>query len=265
MRTHRAFTIVELLIAVAVIAIAVAVALPALSRVRKASATANCLANIRSLELANYSYMNDHEGRFIDAGMPHNNLPIEPAAWINTLKEYYVRDDVIRSPVDASPHWAEGAGCGVPVPGTTNRYRRTSYGLNNFLTQYSEVEALEGPGLRPDRVSKVRDPGSTVHLLIMVYTDTFQMCGSDHVHVEKWTQGPAAANPAQAAAKETQINAHGGPAGSAAARSNYGFLDGHAETLLFSHVFIDKHVHNRFDPEVACFWNARMADSERHR
>ena len=70
----------------------------------------------------------------------------------------------------------------------------------------------------------------------------------------------------QFALQDTQTNAVKGNLNSWDATSNYGFLDGHVETLMLSEVFVSKYEGgdegtNRFDPEVSWQWAARMSAS----
>ena len=67
---------------------------------------------------------------------------------------------------------------------------------------------------------------------------------SDHPHAEEWGE---AADVPMMAATQMEIQAHGGPKWSKASVANYGFLDGHVETLQFDKVYRDNE-HNRFDP-----------------
>ena len=78
----------------------------------------------------------------------------------------------------------------------------------------------------------------------MAYTGEY--AGADHPHIENWggTNKPANASTSMA------IAAHGGPMRSFQSVANYGFLDGHAETLRFGDVF-KSFYQNKFDPAVA--------------
>ena len=82
--------------------------------------------------LPHLAYTGDNSGRFIDVGLPHGNLADEEVAWINTLEEYYADPDIIRSPLDTSPHWpTDKGGDGVALDDQGTIFRRTSYGCNN--------------------------------------------------------------------------------------------------------------------------------------
>jgi len=246
----RAFSLIELLVVLAIIALLLGLLVPTLGHVRHSARTAACLTNLRMLQQAHWMYIAEESGRFIRVGLPHGGVTDESVSWIETLEPYVDGEPTLRSALDTSPHWAaEDGGEGVPVPGTTERFRRTSYGCNNYVTQYSPAADQYGDASYvADRIGRVKQPASTVHFVVMVYTDAQGFCGADHVHVENWRMAP----PVLAAA-QMQTDAVGGKARTADARSNYGFLDGHVETLPFSAVYVDPD-HNRFDPEVSATW-----------
>lgn len=253
-RDRSGFTLLELIIVAAIIALLLGLLMPALGGIARRARVAECLNNMRNLERAHWSYMTDENSHFIDAGLPHQSLGNAEAAWINTLEEYYENTLTARSPIDESPHWPkEQGGRGVPVPGTTDIFRRTSYGCNNYLTQYSPTMSLDG--WRHARLSQIKNPARTVHFLMMVFTDSNGFCGADHIHVENW--GP---DKPGGAARQIQTNAVGGLEASWSARSNYSFLDGHTATHQFADVYASPQV-NQFDPEVS--WKLSTGSSQR--
>lgn len=252
MRTYRAFTVVELLVVMAIIMLLIGLLFPAFHGVKRAALKAKDLNQLRNLQLAQTAYMNDHDGAFIDVGLGHGGSDNEEQAWINTLEEYYCNKVVVRSPLDWSPHWPlEEGGEGVPVG--EGRYRRTSYGCNNFLSRtYSPWAAID-PSKAADRLGRVPNPASTVHFLHMAMVGEF--AGADHTHIENWWHDPA-----RIAITETQLNAVRGSevadinnvtqqeaAALWEATSNYTFVDGHVETLAFHQVYLDNET-NLFDP-----------------
>lgn len=237
-----AFTLVELLIVIGIVAALIGLLLPALGAARRASQRANCLSNMRNMQVAHWMYITDNRGYLIQAGLSHGGHALdEGTAWLNTLSAYYGKPLIHRCPADNSPHWPGGA----PLPGTTDRFRRTSYGINNFLDHH--LVPWGGPYVK---INQVRRPAATVHFIEMAETGEF--AGADHPHVENWMPGGNPAAPSILAAAQLQTNRHGQTSKTRTydAVANYGFLDGHAETLTFGEVF-RSYTQNRFDPQVA--------------
>lgn len=278
MRTRRAFTVVELMITMAILVLLIGLLVPTFAKMRKSALTAKCLSNLKSLEQAHWLYLSDHKGRFVNAQLPHGGgvAMNEELSWVKELRPYYSSELVLRSPVDVSPHWpAESAGGGgMPIPPTTDHFRPTSYGLNSYLTEFSLAAAIGDQSKAARSLGRVPDAANTVHFLMMAFQGKF--AGSDHVHPDEWWQVPLGSGnePWRLAAVQMQIDAHGGEAttldpnnpdlateASPDARSNYAFLDGHVETLMFSQVYVNQEV-NRFDPEVSRFFTSRTSTSQ---
>jgi prepilin-type N-terminal cleavage/methylation domain-containing protein/prepilin-type processing-associated H-X9-DG protein len=243
MKKGSAFTLVELLVVIAIIALLMSILLPSLQQARRTALRMKCLSNMHNMEVAHWMYMSDWDGLFIDVGLGHGGThKREKAAWINTLAAYYGNKLLHRCPVDTSPHWPmEEGGQGIPVPPSTDEFRRTSYGVNNYLTTVAPTK----PYLKLFQVSK---PVATVHFVIMAFRGEF--AGADHPHVESWMIPGKPDSPPVLAAQQLQTNVHGGEEESWEAVSNYGFLDGHAETLKFREVYTNTKVNN-FNPEAA--------------
>lgn len=243
MKPARAFTLVELLVVIAIIALLMGILLPALQTSRQSALRIKCLGNMRNMETAHWMYMTDWEGYLVNVGLGHGGTHAkEEVAWIKTLQPYYKDKLLHRSPVDKSPHWpVEEGGRAIPVPPTTDQYRRTSYGINNYLSDVA-------PEKRYRKLSDVRRSSGTVHFLIMAFEGPY--AGADHPHVETWYVPGREDSPPVKAAGQIQTNAHGGRNKSWEARSNYGFLDGHAETRKFRDVYTNWQ-RNSFDPKVA--------------
>jgi prepilin-type N-terminal cleavage/methylation domain-containing protein/prepilin-type processing-associated H-X9-DG protein len=280
MRT-RAFTLVELLVVVSVIAILTGLLLPALGNARNAAQSAVCLSNIRQLQIASLMYSEEHRGQLIEPGLPEGGIgPREELSWVNTLRDYVDEGIDNISPGDESPHWSlEKGGQGVPVINTEDRFRASSYGVNDMVTSLLQIE-LE-PGEDPgnlanryfNRMQKINAPSRTIQFLMMAEFGAF--AGADHVHPQEWDPSfsPGPEYQAFFASQQAAIGSFGGtPSGfeqvldfysgaeraavlgnSADAgwetRSNYAFLDGHAETMTFSDVY-ESQDRNLFDPRL---------------
>ena len=66
-RSHRAFTLVELLVVIGIIAVLIAIALPALFKAREAARRTVCLSNTSQLTKATLLYLNDNKQVLPDA------------------------------------------------------------------------------------------------------------------------------------------------------------------------------------------------------
>lgn len=251
-RSPRGFSLIELLVAMAIVAVLIGLLFPTIGALRQRGRVVHDLNNMRQLAIAHVAYMSDHDTSLIDAGLPHGAPQDESVAWINTLSPYLDGStDVIQSPLDQSPHWpGTDGGRGVPLPGTDDRFRRTSYGINNYLTQFAPDDPFR-------RLDSVRAPARTVHFLPMAWTGEF--AGADHVHVENWWIGEQFPDaPPTLADDMVAINAVAGNAIETPdqasegwlSRATYTFLDGHVETVPFVEMFRTPDI-NRFDPSVA--------------
>ena len=238
------FTLVELLVVIGIIAVLISLLLPALNKAREQANATKCLSNVRNMTIAQQMYCNENRGWLVQAGFGHtgeqNNDVI---AWFNTLQQYYQFKLVARCPADQSSHWD------VPVMTASGQeLRKTSYGINDFLDRnlcpWGAGFGPPPPGGAYVKITQVRHPSSTIQFVEMAYEGAF--AAADHCHVENWVGG----DPPADAGQNLQINAHGGRPATWDARANYGFLDGHAETLPFKAVFESIHK-NEFDPFVA--------------
>jgi len=238
----RAFTLVELLVVVAVIALLVSLLTPGLAAARRAARAAGCLANIRSLGLVHALYADDHRGLFADAGLPHGGGGDPARSFVTILAAFDGAPLALRSPGDRSLFWpVDQGGAGRTQNGQP---RRTSYGINNWLSRSFAPGLL--PGEPFDRLHKVPRPSGTVIFLQMAEEGAYAV--SDHVHAEGWSPGPIDAPPALASA-QAKTHAWGGQARSWSAVSNFAFLDGHAAGLAFRDVF-ESAARNRFIPSA---------------
>ncbi|HEX8341313.1 MAG TPA: type II secretion system protein [Tepidisphaeraceae bacterium] len=232
----RAFTLVELLVVIGIVALLISILLPVLSSARQAGQRVKCLSNLRSMQVAQALYVAENRGYLVHSGFGHGGAHTDAEiAWFNVLQRYGSNKLLPRCPGDDSPHWPEN---GTVVPNSSGRFRMTSYGVNNYLDP-----AVCPSGGPYTKITQIRRSSSTIQFLEMTRFGDF--AGADHPHVESWV-----GNVPAAAAKHLQIDAHGGPVKSWESRANYGFVDGHAETLRFGEVYRSI-VTNKFDPAVA--------------
>jgi len=237
-----AFTLVELMIVIAIVALLVAMLLPVISKARRAANAAKCLSNMRNMQVAHWMYVTENGGYLIQAGLSHGGVDAnEPVAWINTLQRYFGQNLLHRCPSDQSIHWPGEPG--VPVPPTIDQFRRTSYGINDFLDW--NLVPWGGPY---KKITQIPRAAATIQFVEMV--ETGQFAGADHPHVENWMPAMNPNAPPIVAASQLQTHRHGGRPKSWESMCNYGYLDGHAEAQRFRDVFVN-FTQNRFDPQVA--------------
>ena len=233
--SRPAFTLVELLVVIGIISLLISILLPVLGAANRAAKQTKCLSNMRNMLLAAQMYAGDNKNYLIQAGMSHGGAHShEDVAWFNTLQSYYQNKLVARCPSDDSPHWAGG----TPVPPSASAYRRTSYGINEFLDK--DLCPWGGPYVK---ITQIRQSSATIQFLEMAENGDF--AGADHPHVDLWV-----GNVPAKASSQLEIHQHGGKTRTWQAKANYGFLDCHVETLPFSEVFTDR-TRNKFDPAVA--------------
>jgi len=278
---RRAFTLIELLVVVSIIAVLIGMLLPVLGKARLAARATVCLSNMRQLQVASLMYTEDHRGDLIEPGLPEGGVSArEHLAWVNTLREYADEGIDVISPGDESPHWPiEKGGAGVEIPGFPERFRASSYGVNDMVTSFLQIEILPGDGPATlsskyfNRMQKIHAPSRTNQFLMMAEFGAF--AGADHVHVQQWASqsGFVPQYLPFFAARQASIGAYGGAPGDwseaydgftgdelASVRhntedagwgtaSNYSFLDGHAETMKFSEVY-ESEENNLFDPRL---------------
>jgi len=254
-RNRHGFTVTELLVVVALVALLVSMLLVASRGLRSASLVTADLASMRSLQAAQLAYAVDHGGALADARLPHGSGGGNPAlSFVTTIAGYADHPLAFRSPLDRSPHWpVETGGEGVALAGSSGGFRRTSYGINTFLSrQYSPWAAID-PSRMTDRLGRVPAPADTVHCLHMAPTGAY--AGSDHPHVEGWGDLPSAP---LAASAQVGIGVAGGPDRSVESRANWSFLDGHVATHRFVGVYVNPDT-NRFDPFAASLFGRRIS------
>jgi len=231
---RRAFTLIELLVVIAIIALLISILLPALSRSRQLGRATQCAANLHSLGASVQMYADTNDGRLPAVGLAHGGSVDEGNAWINSAASDIGDVKVTRCPDDHSPYWD------MPL-GSTGQYRRLSYATN-----YYTVGTLEGrEGLNV--FTRIKRPSTTIFWSELVEAGDFAV--ADHYHPETWF-----ADPRMLAARELSLTRH-------LEKANWGFLDGHAETLRFEDTYAINvaasnfpdiaWVHNKFDPDVA--------------
>src|SRR5689334_8230583 len=84
-RGRSAFTLVELLVVIAILALLLAILLPSLANARQAAQRTTCLANVRSLAVAQALYATSQKDLLVVAGDGSYNVQ---GSWIGLLEKY---------------------------------------------------------------------------------------------------------------------------------------------------------------------------------
>ena len=235
-RPRRAFTLVELLVSIGIIALLLAILVPALSRARMASRRTQCLSNIRGLCIAQTMYAAELKNQLVNAG---DGSFDQQGSWIGRLAPYSGGTLARRCPDDQSPFFdSPDLTSGSPV------LRTTSYGINNY------VSPTHAPaGLDPIRlISQVRRSSTVIQFVELSEEGSYAV--GDHVHAQLFYSGVLPGLTLTKINAQMPAGRHGGVRKQWSGLLNYGFLDGHAETLPLDAVYTDP-TRNRFDPAAA--------------
>lgn len=122
-RTHRAFTLVELLVVISIIALLIALLLPALQSARQAALGATCLSNIRQIGIASRFYAEDSK----------QNISTVYSSWAAVLGQYFSPAPVLAGPGSTdrrSMWWCQGN-----AMTTSASAHYSSYGQNYYMGQ----------------------------------------------------------------------------------------------------------------------------------
>ena len=126
-RRNEAFTLIELLVVIAIIAILAAMLLPALSRAKAKAQQAQCLSNVRQLQLASLIYLTDFNDNFPNNDVGSPTSLAGPNAWIQGNVQQFTTP-----PQDYATYWTSA---GVLWP-----YNR-SYGIYRCPSSQAMVNA----------------------------------------------------------------------------------------------------------------------------
>jgi prepilin-type N-terminal cleavage/methylation domain-containing protein/prepilin-type processing-associated H-X9-DG protein len=235
-RPRKAFTLVELLVVIGIIALLMAMLMPVLSKARQAGNRTKCLANVRSLALAQAMYAAELKGVLVEAG--DGSFDVQ-GSWIGMLQPYAAGHALVRRcPSDESPFFdIEYTDLGTPA------LRMTSYAINNYV---SPTHAPLG-ATRYVRISQVPHSSSVIQFVELAETGSYTV--SDHVHAQDFYAPLAPQTSLSKIAAQMPVGRHGGTARQWNGVLNYSFLDGHAESLPLADVYTDP-TRNRFNPTV---------------
>jgi prepilin-type processing-associated H-X9-DG protein len=230
--------LVELLVVIAIVALVIALLLPALSKARQAALRTKCLANMRSMEMAQMIYAQYWQNKLIVAG---DGSYAPQGGWITILQQYSSTPLLQRCPADNSPYFDNLDTDLVPAV-----YRLTSYGIN------ADVSVTHTPTnlalLDQEKITQIRNSASVIQFVELAEFGSYAV--ADHVHPVDFYEALLPNTTLARICGQMPVGRHGGQLNSWNGILNYGFLDGHAESLRLSDVYLNPS-QNHFDPTVA--------------
>ncbi len=222
-KVQGAFTLIELLVAIAIISLLAAMLLPALSRAKESARAVQCLNQMRQISLAVKLYGDGHNDEFPrsqHSAFAHGQLP-----WGRAIAPELGRDFLT---------WTNLMSGLYHCPSDPRKYA-WSYGQNVYFELNPEDDDYVGSPETWRRTSSVPKPSATILDGENSSSESGSM-GADHIMAHFWTSAQEVTD----VEKRRHRN-----------RSNYSFVDGHAQARKFDSTFDPEKQVNLWNPSLA--------------
>ncbi len=223
LKVRPAFTLIELLVVIAIISLLVAMLLPALSRAKESARAAQCLNQMRQISLAVKLYADGHDDEFPrsqHSAFAHGQLP-----WGRAIAPELGRDYVT---------WTNLLTGLYHCPSDPRKYA-WSYGQNVYFELNPDDDDYVGSPETWRRSSKVPRPAATILHGENSSSESGSM-GADHIMAQFWTSTQEVTDVEKCRHRN---------------RSNYSFVDGHAQARNFESTFDPDKQLNLWNPSLA--------------
>ncbi|MEM9753531.1 MAG: type II secretion system protein [Planctomycetota bacterium] len=169
MKFRPGFTLIELLVVISIISLLMGILLPTLSNARGVARSVVCASNMKQLGLGFEMAVEDHASK----RYPNDNLPGTPieasgrnpalafeGSWLTRTEEYLMTEtaDFAVCPSDESPFWDRSP------PNMPGWFRRSSYGVNRYLSRPKIEELFEPQHFFRENVQLIPDTTTMIGL-----------------------------------------------------------------------------------------------------
>ncbi len=230
--SRKGFTLIELLVVVAIIAILAAMLLPALRTAREQAKSAKCLSNLRQIMEATYRYVDDHDGSLPASNGWDPNVDTNNFGYFGQLRAYLPGNQFL---IFYCPFWPWDM-TGQPSPYCSNGGFNVNHANYGYVTYDAFAWAIHKDGVTADTImaESLTPPyyvqqAKLANLRKPSLTMAFACSGSDLIP-------PCAAMIDYQGQPSTALTDWNAQAGSCTGfvhnkHRNFGFLDGHVESL----------------------------------